>query len=302
MPFLIMSLSVSVTLLATMKVVTVKKLDAFNIIFVNYVIGVFVSLLLCISQGKLRAYSVLAQLDISSLFVEKSAASAMCAAIVLGIGIGLLYVANILLINTNIKNNGAGVSTLFLRSGFLITIAVSIFFFSERATTIVLLAVALTITALIIAGGIGKSTSLVKPVFLVCILIGSGLVESGHVAFGKFSTQDYLVNFTLVVFTTSLIFFSIIFFCMRRKTGHVPFRKQEVLFGAIIGTLNAFTNLLQILALRTVPASIMFPTLTAGSLVLITIISLAFKENLGARKLTAIGLCVCSIILVNMQR
>ncbi|MCL2367464.1 MAG: EamA family transporter [Oscillospiraceae bacterium] len=298
--FLILALMVTLTLVVSLKVAHEKGLDADNVILVNYGVAATVSLVLGIRRGTLGAFSALSNLDLSTVFVEQSLAGTMFLSILFGAGVGTLFVVNILVINTNIRNNGAGISTLFSRSSFLITIVLSVLFFSERVTGFMYVGIVLTIAALAIAGGVGKHTQLVKPLFLLSALVLLGMIESAHVAFNRFASQAYVFNFTLVVFSVALLLFIVVFLCKRRKKGPVPFRRPEIILGCLMGLPNAFSNVFQIMALETVPASILFPTLAAGSLLIITLISLAFKENLGPRKLIAIGLCIVSLVLVNL--
>jgi multidrug transporter EmrE-like cation transporter len=71
-------------------------------------------------------------------------------------------------------------------------------------------------------------------------------------------------------------------------------------FALLTGVANGSTNLLVMLSLVSMPASVFFPVMSALSLVLSTLASLLlFKERLLARQLVALLLGCVAVVLIN---
>ncbi len=301
MIFLLCAVGISLTLTMVLKVSHLKGWDSGNITMINYGFAAAISLILCVSQGMLPAFSAIKNLDLTTVFSEKSVSGTMFFVFLLGFVTGTLYVVNIIFLNKNVRNNGAGISTLFSRSGFLISIAISIILFSETMTSLRWIGVISTIIALAVAGGIGGKTRLVQPIFLFGSLFCIGILDSNNKLYQSFALPEYMVNFTMVAFFSSSFLYFLLFMFKKRGTK-IKFTRQEVIAGAIMGIPNAFGNIVQILALQSIPASIMFPTMAASNLLASTIISaLVFKEPFHKRQAIAVALTTFSLILVNLQ-
>ena len=78
--------------------------------------------------------------------------------------------------------------------------------------------------------------------------------------------------------------------------------KRTVVYGGICGIMNATVNFLaMVLAVSAIPLLVIYPTLSAGSLVLSTLISaVAFKEKPDMLGIVGIVLSVAALILMNI--
>lgn len=305
MLYLIAAILVSCTLTFVLKVAHVKGWNAKNITMVNYVFALATAWITCAAQGKAEAFRRLGEVDFSTLFSGQSVGNTIFFCLVLGSVTGALFVANIILTNANVRNNGAGISTLFGRGGFLISIALSIALFGERMTWMHWTGVALTLVALAVAGGLGGSARLVKPALLLAALLCVGVLDANNKFFSAVALQDYKANFTAVVFSVATAIYVVVYSRHRRQQrmlGEKPgFRWQELLAGMVMGIPNAFGSIFQILALESIPASVMFPSMAAGNLLLSTLLSrFVFKEPFGRRQALAVGLTTVSLVLVNI--
>lgn len=304
MIFLIAAIAVSCTIVFTFKVANIKGWNSDNITLVNYICATFISVILCAAQGLFPAFLEIKNVDFSTLGRQMSVPNSMFFILILGIITGTLYVVNISLVNKNVINNGAGISTLFSRSGFLISIALSVILFGERVTWLRLLGAGLTIFALAIAGGVGSGKlHLTRPLLLIGSLCCIGFLDANNKAYSALALPEYKANFTAITFTISLLIFGFLFYQRTRGKGKkANFKWQEILAGIIMGVPNAFGNIFQILALNTIPASVMFPTMAAGSLLISTLLSaFVFKEPFGKRQILSVSLTTISLVLVNLS-
>lgn len=303
MIFLMAAVLTSTILVLTFKLAHVKGWNGDNITAVNYGLATVLIFCICLGQGLLPAFGQVARVNLSALFSEQSVSGTMVLVLAAGLITGILYVVNISLVNVNVCNNGAGISTLFSRSGFLISLGVSFFLFGDRMTWMRWVGAFLTVFALAVVSGIGSGRfRLVRPLLLLGSLVCVGLIDTNNKIYSSFALPEYKTNLMLVAFVVSSIIYAVYY---RRKYGKrqgwPKLRWQEVLAGIAMGLPNAFSNMLQILALERVPATVAFPTLAAGNLLLSTVLGVVlFKEKLSVRSAMAILLTAVSLVLVNL--
>ena len=74
-----------------------------------------------------------------------------------------------------------------------------------------------------------------------------------------------------------------------------------MLFGALLGIPNFFSTKFLLMALGDLPAVIVYPTFSAGTILVVTVAGLLlFKEKLGKRQLLAMSVILLALILLNI--
>ena len=77
--------------------------------------------------------------------------------------------------------------------------------------------------------------------------------------------------------------------------------KIELLYGVMVGLPNFLGSRFVLLALKSVPAVVVYPTRSVGVLVVITLIgTTVFKERLSKRQLAAMAVIIVSLVLLNI--
>ena len=75
----------------------------------------------------------------------------------------------------------------------------------------------------------------------------------------------------------------------------------ELLYGAAVGVPNYFCAKFLLASLDTVPAVIAYPTFSVATILLVTLAGVAlFKERLGKRQWTAVGVILLALVLLNL--
>ena len=79
------------------------------------------------------------------------------------------------------------------------------------------------------------------------------------------------------------------------------FTLGEAALGCAVGCVNLGSAFFLIRALDTLPATVVFPAMCGGVVALIALLGrVFFREQLGKRGWTAIGLTVVSLVLINL--
>ena len=76
---------------------------------------------------------------------------------------------------------------------------------------------------------------------------------------------------------------------------------QDALFGLLIGIPNYFSARFLLLSLAQLPAVVVYPSFSVGTIVLVTLAGvLFFKEKLSTRKWIALGVILGALVLLNL--
>lgn len=304
MIYLLAAIAVSCIIIFTFKVAHVKGWNGDNITLINYACAAVLTSIICLFAGQIGAFREIVNIDFSTLTTQQTVGNTMFFVLAGGTLTGILYLVNIRCINPSVKSNGAGISTLFNRSGFLITITLSMLLWGEEMNWRRWLGVGLTIAALAMAAipGKGNKLEVPRPGLLIAMTLCLGVLETNNKVFSMYALQEYKSNFAMVTFIVALTLCIITLLMGNRKRGiKLKITWQEFAAGIVLGVPNSFGNIFQIMALQTIPVSVLFPSMAAGNLLISTLLSrFVFKEKLGYRQFLAVGFTCFSLILINL--
>lgn len=123
----------------------------------------------------------------------------------------------------------------------------------------------------------------------------SGVISKIYQAadFPKISSSGYSLLCALTTFTVAGTLALIFFFSYRSK-----FRGSAVPFGLFSGAFNRTGNLLLLIALLHVPASVQYPMVTGGVMIVSTIIACFSKNKPTVKQWVAVSLAFIGILLL----
>lgn len=133
-----------------------------------------------------------------------------------------------------------------------------------------------------------------KFIALAFLFCGLTLVVSkflGETGFGKF-----LLFYLLIFYLTGFLWSSAL--CFRNR---IILSKKDILIGLGAGACNFLGSLFMMLALNKVPATIVFPIATAGTLIAVAFTAVViFKEKLGIKGILGIVSGTLGLIMLSM--
>lgn len=222
--------------------------------------------------------------------------------LIIGIATGVFFLLSFTCYQLSVRRNGASVSGMFAKLGILIPMLISVFYWNEIPTWIQSVGICIAIIAIAIANmNFGKKQVLNihnSVSMLVALFVVGGLAEFFNKIFQKTTAIHYKPLFLFFVFFTAFILSVIVY--LNRKDS-VSNLMPSFLTGIIVGIPNLFSSFFLLDALNALPAAIVFPAYSAGSIFMITVFSvLIFKEKLVIKDWTAIGLTTVSLVLLNM--
>lgn len=282
---LVLATFCSASIAILFKISAEKRLNSQVVTVMNYLTASVVSLVLIINSKAMN-------ID----FVSRDFRQA----VLLGFLTGVLFLTSFVIYQKSVSRNGASLSGMFAKLGILVPMLVSIVIWSELPTLVQTLGIVVAILAIGIVNlksGDHMKTVLSIPLLLSLFLAG-GVAEFLNKVFQKSASMDYKPIFLFVVFTTALL---ISLFLMIRQGRKSEKRMNAVIMGIFVGIPNLFSSFFLLDALDVFPAAIVFPTYSAGSILMITLTSvLFFKEKLLSKDKLAIGFTAIGLILMNI--
>jgi drug/metabolite transporter (DMT)-like permease len=267
------------------KLAETRVANRFTLLMGNYLIAALIALGMWAHQGASLQFSGLSML--------------------LAVLAGAAFAGNFFLLMVFIKKRGVALPVILLRLSAIVPIGASILFFSEQPSGVQIAGllgalIAAGLLSVSVRGGeFGERPSARVPVLLVLTSLAAlfcfGLSDLMLKIFDELGSVSEKPLFLLILFSVALGVFAVALMFQRS----VPTRK-DLLWGFALGVPNLLSAYFIVSALHDLPAFVVFPVVSAGTVMAISILAaLLFKERLGVWGIFGIVLTVLSIIAVN---
>ena len=216
----------------------------------------------------------------------------------LGTAAGILFLISFALLQLNIRLNGMAMASTFMKLGVVISTLIAVFIFHEtpRVTQVIGILLAVGSILLIHTDRSGPSEGSSYKWLLVVLLLCGGITDSMANVFDKIgdpAVRDYYLFYT---FAAALLCALIAMLAKHERIG-----RQELLDGILVGIPNYFSTRFLLLALGSLPAVIVYPAVSVGTIVLVSLAGfLLFGESLSRIKLLAMGIILLALVLLNI--
>ena len=216
----------------------------------------------------------------------------------LGLISGALYLLNFVLLRRNIRQSGVVLSSASMKLGaVLVPVVAAMLLFQERMRGSQLAGAALAVAAILLINlekdGVRQGG---KKAGLLLLLAVSGVTDTMANLYDKTGAAALKNHYLFYTFLAAMA----LAILLALRQGEKP-RVPDVLAGALIGVPNYFSARFILLALGQVPAVVVYPVYSVGTIVLITLIGIvAFRERLNRRKAIAMGLILAALALLNL--
>ncbi len=217
----------------------------------------------------------------------------------MGVVNGVFYVSALLLNQHNISTCGVILPSVFSKmGGMLIPLLASLLLFGETPTAIQAVGVVLSVISVIVLNyrkGEGGARGAFK-LSLFGLLLTEGCVSAMSKVYKEWGNAALEPNYLLVTFIIALSVCVALVIARREKPG-----AKELIFGFFIGLPNFLCARFILRALESVPAVIVYPSRSIGTILMVTLAGVAlFREKLSKRQIAAIVVILISLVLLNM--
>ncbi len=193
--------------------------------------------------------------------------------------------------------NGAAMTTTFNKVGSIVPMTLSVLFLHEAPKIIQVVGAAVAIAAIFIIYFKREAASVITmKIALLGTLFFGGFSDFITKLFETFGREEHQTLYVFYFFLFSSLV-GLVAMLIKNRT----IRRRDVIFGLITGIPAQFLSRFLLLALGQVPAFVVFPLYSVGTIVLVNVINLIFfKEPLTRRQFFAIGLMIVAVVLLNL--
>lgn len=269
-----------------MKFAETRTRNKFSLLLVNYVVAVLFG-------------STLIARSISA--AGEAGAPELGRVPVLALINGAFYVSTFLLLQLNIKKNGATISASLSHMGLVIPVLLSVVVFGESPNVCQGIGVACAIVSLSVISWPGKITSRSHADsrfrwLLIPMLISGGMADMMSKVFETacdHALEDFFLSGT---FVSALVICAIAFLVSRERIN-----RWDIFYGIALGVSNYLSTKFLVRAIYDVPAFMAYITYGLGVVVFINVVNVVvLHEKLGRRDYIGMVLSAAAILLLNL--
>lgn len=282
---LLLAMLSSASMALALKLFREPKGNRYGLLLGNYLTCILIALLLMPDR---------------SLLLRSQPVTLVC-----GAAGGLLFVAGLVTMQSSVRLNGASLSAAFSKLGLLVSLALSLVCFGERPGALQLVGVLLVIPAMLLihAGQPGDAENeggaRSFPLLLLTLLAG-GCADSTAKVFEQLGDHAEDGPYFFWLFLTAAVFTVLLALREQRRSGK-RILLRELAAGVVVGVPNYFCSYLLLLALEQLPAFLVYPVFSAGTIVLVLLLSaLLFREKPGKKQLLGLLFILAALVLLNL--
>lgn len=217
-------------------------------------------------------------------------------ALLLGVLSGGLYFAGFILFQKNIQKNGMVLSTTFMKLGVMVPTVLSLVLFREQPRIVQILGVLIAVITIIWMYFEKDGDKIKDGMGLIFLMLVGGFADSMGKMFEQFSSEMLRNQYLFYTFTAALVL--CIVFCLRKGRA---IRREELFYGILLGIPNYFSVRCLLLSLKDLPAIVVYPTYSAGTVVFVCLAgTILFKEQLSPKQKKGIIFILTACICLNI--
>lgn len=214
----------------------------------------------------------------------------------LGILSGILYMVTFVIMQWNVQKNGVVLPATFMKLGVVVPTLVSIVLFRESPSIAQLAGFAGTAAAILLIHFDRASSKAGSQAGLLVLLLLSGTTDLTAKFYEQWGMPTLESHYLFYTFLVALGLCLGLMFHKKQGIGG-----RELLFGTLIGIPNYFSARFLLLALGRVPAMVVYPSYSVGTIVVISCAGLLFfREKLSRKKAVALCVILVSLGLLNL--
>ena len=214
----------------------------------------------------------------------------------LGIISGFLYLGGFVLLQINTQKNGVVLSSIFMKLGLLVPIAVSVLIFLETPTLPQTLGFFIAVFAIILINLKKERAQKGVGFDLLLLLLIGGSADVMSKIYERLAPAALSGQYLFYTFGMALLLSILLVLYKKEHPG-----LRELFFGAVIGVPNFFSSKFLLGALAKLPAVVVFPSFSVATMLIVTLTGVAFfKERLSKIQWFALAAIIAALILLNI--
>lgn len=211
---------------------------------------------------------------------------------------GCLFLSTLLLLQMNIRKNGATISSSIGHLGVLVPTVLSTFLFGEypEGTQWIGVLIALVAVFALNYDGRGAYHNVGSKFGLIVLLLSGGFADMMSKVFEVYGEHRYEGHFLFYTFAVSLVISIIWAIASKSKANG-----KDIIWGTMMGSFNYLSTMFLLKAILQLPAYIVYPIYSVGFILVVNIVNFLFlKEELSKKDYVAMGLVCVALVFLNI--
>ena len=218
--------------------------------------------------------------------------------LVLAAGFALCYLAALVFSTLAVSTGSLSLSSLIISYSLIIPAFYGVAFLHEEIRAVTVIGIALLLASLYLINR-GKDEKKVTAKWLLYILVaflGNGGCASIQKVQQVLCKGDFKYEFMIIALAIVAVVMTV-----KSVESEGRATKSDLLFSAAYGICNGGVNLLVMILSGRMPAAVMFPIISGGSVLVTYFISrFAFKERLSRIQNMGVALGIISVVVLNL--
>ena len=281
MTYIVLIIFISSAIFVTFKLFDRYRIDNFNAITINYLVGSGFGLMISDTHY-----------DLNILFDKTWLPFAVI--------LGILFIITFVLFALSSQKAGVAITAVFSKMSVMIPVVAGIFLYSEKLNMLKIAGILFTLAAFILILYKKEKSKYSLSILLLPILIFifNGIIDSTL----KYTEYNHISNdyifFLTTIFITSFIvgiFISVIKYFNKKEALSI----RTIIGGTILGLLNFSTTYFMLKAMNLFQSNVLFPVQNVGIVMVSAIFGLVlFREKLSITNWAGIALSILAISLI----
>lgn len=214
----------------------------------------------------------------------------------LGLLSGVLYLAGLVMFQSNTRRRGIVLSSVFMKLGLLVPIVVSVLFFHEIPTSGQIAGFCIAVFAIVLINLKKEGDSKSFGFGLIIMLLLSGGADVMAKVFDVFGPESLSALYLFYTFFTAFVLCVVLVLHKKERPGF-----REFLYGTLVGIPNFFSAKFLLGALTKLPAVVVYPSFSVGTMLVVTLVGVAaFRERLSKLQWGAMAAIIAALVLLNI--
>lgn len=217
---------------------------------------------------------------------------------VIGMGTvnGALYLSGFLLLQINTRKNGIVLSSIFMKLGLLVPMALSVFLFGEIPTWLQAFGFFLAVAAIVLINFDKNAVAAGSKLGLVLMLLAAGTGDAMSKVYETYGPAALSNQFLFYTFAVAFLLCLALVIRKKERPG-----LKEIIYGILIGVPNFFSAKFLLRSLESLPAVIVYPTYSVATILVVTLVGVAvFKERLKKQQWIALAMILMALVMLNV--
>lgn len=214
----------------------------------------------------------------------------------LGLISGVLYLAGLVMFQSNTQKRGIVLSSVFMKLGLLVPFVFSVLLFREVPTAVQITGFCIAILAIVLINLKKDDSGKGFGFGLILMLLLSGGADVMAKFFEILGPEALSSLYLFYTFATAFALCLVLVIRKKERPG-----LRELFYGTLIGVPNFFSAKFLLASLGSLPAVVVYPSFSVATMLIVTLTGvLVFREKLSRLQWIALGAIILALALLNL--